>query len=102
MWSAVAVALETGAVSLSRVLTEAGVAPAVHLRGPAPSAASPTQNAGESGKGHRTRSVQLGVESGHPHPYPVHGWTLRCILMRQQLAPQLGAADKLEAPRNSG
>ena len=37
-------------VLLSRVLTEAGVTPAVHLRGPAPLAASPTQPVRESGK----------------------------------------------------
>ena len=38
------------AVFLSRVLTEAGVTPAVHLRGPAPLAASPTHPAGKAGK----------------------------------------------------
>ena len=37
-------------VLLSRVLTEAGVTPAVHLRGPAPLAASPAQPVSESGK----------------------------------------------------
>ena len=37
-------------VLLSRVLTEAGVAPAVHLRGPAPLAASPAHPESESGK----------------------------------------------------
>ena len=35
---------------LSGVLKEAGVTPAVHLCGPAPLAASPTQPVGESGK----------------------------------------------------
>ena len=37
-------------VLLSRVLTEAGVTPAVHLRGPAPLAASPMPPVSESGK----------------------------------------------------
>ena len=35
-------------VLLSRVLTEAGVTPAVHLRGPAPLATSPAQPVSES------------------------------------------------------
>ena len=50
MWSATAGVQGTGA-GCSRlsppVLTEAGVTPAVHLRGPAPPAASPTQPVGE-------------------------------------------------------
>ena len=37
-------------VLLSRVLTEAGVTPAVHLRGPAPLAASPMPPVSESGR----------------------------------------------------
>ena len=37
-------------VPLSRVVTETGVTPAVHLSGPAPLAASPTQPVGESGE----------------------------------------------------
>ena len=39
--------LVRASVDLSRVLTEAGVSPAVHLRGPAPLAASPTQPVSE-------------------------------------------------------
>ena len=41
--------LVRASVPLSRVLTEAGVTPAVHLRGPGPLAASPTQPVSESG-----------------------------------------------------
>ena len=51
MWSAIVGVEGTGAVRasvfLSRVLTEAGVTPAVHLRGPAPLAASPAQPVSE-------------------------------------------------------
>ena len=55
-------------VLLSRVLTEAGVTPAVHLRGPAPLAASPTPPVSESDKCCRTRGAHLGVRSRHPRP----------------------------------
>ena len=47
-------------VLLSQVLTEAGVTPAVHLRGPAPLAASPTQQVGESGKVLAELAVSMG------------------------------------------
>ena len=61
-------------VLLSRVLTEAGVTPAVHLRGPAPSAASPTQPCKRVWQGTcRARGVQVGVGSRHPCPYLVRG-----------------------------
>ena len=52
-------------VLLSRVLVGA----AVHLRGPAPSAARPTRNPKASlVSACRTRSVRLGVGSRHPRP----------------------------------
>ena len=53
---------------LSWVLTEAGVTPAVHLRGPAPLAASPTQSVRESGE----VLAELGEsrDVGRRHPCP--------------------------------
>ena len=62
-WSSTAgaqgtVAVCRASVFLSGVLTEAGVKPAVHLRGPAPLAASPTQPVGGLVGACRTRSIQ--------------------------------------------
>ena len=56
-------------VLLSRVLTEAGATPAVHLRGPAPLAASPTQPVRESGKVLAELAVSRG--RGEQTPMPV-------------------------------
>ena len=53
---------------LSRVLTEAGVTPAVHLRGPALLAASPTQPVGESGKVLAELAVSWGRGEQTPMP----------------------------------
>ena len=55
-------------VLLSRVLTEAGVTPAVHLRGPAPSAANPTQPVRESGKVLAELAVSRGRGGQTPMP----------------------------------
>ena len=60
-------------VLLSRVLTEAFVTPAVHLRGPAPLAASPMPPVSESGKCLQNSSVHRGVGSRHRRPYIVDG-----------------------------
>ena len=74
MWSPTAWAQGTRAVVrasvfLCRVLTEARVAPAVHLRGPAPLAASPKQPVGEVWQGTLQISLCPGdVESRHPCP----------------------------------
>ena len=56
-------------VLLSQDLTEARVTPAVHLRGPAPFAASPTQPAGESGEVLAELAVSRG--RGEQTPIPV-------------------------------
>ena len=74
MWSATAGHRGPGqsvraSVLLSLVLTEAGVTPAVHLRGPAPSAASPTQPVHESGKVLAELAVSRG--RGEQTPMPV-------------------------------
>ena len=55
-------------VLLSWVLTEAGVTPAVHLRGPAPLPASPTQPVGEYGGYLQTSLCPGDVGSRHPCP----------------------------------
>ena len=56
-------------VLLPRVLTEAGVTPAVHLRGPAPLAASPAQPVSESGKNLQNSPCPAG--RGEQTPTPV-------------------------------
>ena len=73
MWSAIAGTRDQrpvrASVLLSRVLTEAGVAPAVHLRGPAPLAASPMQPASESGRDLQNSLCPAG--RGEQTPTPV-------------------------------
>ena len=59
-------------VLLSRVLTEAGVTPAVHLRGPAPLAASPAQPVSESVLAGLSVSIWA-WGARHPRPYVVGG-----------------------------
>ena len=86
-------------VSLSRVLTEAGVTPAVHLRGPAPLAASPMHPVSESGKYLQNSLCPAG--RGEQTPTPVRfalWWTHWGMLMHQQRASYWKAAGALDLP----
>ena len=74
-------------VLLSRVLTEVGVTPAVHLRGPAPLAASPSQPVRNSGKYLQNSLCPAG--RGEQTPTPVNlrcNWTHLVMQMHQQRA----------------
>ena len=86
-------------VLLSRVLTEAGVTPAVHLRGPAPLATSPTHPVSESVK--YLQNLLCPAGRGEQTPTPVKfalWWTHWGMLMHQQRASHWKAAGALDLP----
>ena len=76
-------------VVLSRVLVEVGVTPAVHLRGPAPSAASPTHPVSESGKYLQNSPCPAGRGEQTPTPVKLRcSWTHWVMVVHQQRAPK--------------
>ena len=102
-------------VHLSRVLTEARVTPAIHLRRPAPLAASPTQPGNESGKCLQNSQCPAGREEQTPTPEPsprrpLHGARLdtlghccapaACIVMKP--SGRAGGSVKKDASKRKG
>ena len=85
-------------VSLSRVLTEAGVTPAVHLRGPAPLAASPTHPVSESGKYLQNSLCPAGRGEQTPTPVRFALWWTHWGMLMHQRASYWKAAGALDLP----